>query len=314
MGQRRLLVEGQGQLVELRRLLEQELRGLLGRPGRLEVKEGPHRRGRLRPQGVALQRLLQGRAEGQGQGQGQGQGGEGVGAGHEARPPGEGRQDPHHRGHLPPLAAHQGVPDHRPVLPARRAQGRGDEDPPRAEDDVRRPAQPVRLLRARRRLRRSHRPRSQVREGGCHGHPRRHHRGQDAAHPRPPRVLGEQARPAPHGADEGGRQERLRARPPRPGPARRRRRRLAGRQEDARVRGRRRLLHVLVRPHALEGQLHEGHLRGPQGHLRLPHPGPLEADHVREASLPGVHGLPRQHQGLPLLRGRRASPRSSHPT
>merc|ERR1712118_221559 len=70
------------------------------------------------------------------------------------------------------------------------------------------------------------------------------------------------------------------------------RRRGAGNEEDARVRWGRALLHLLLRPHEDARKLHQGNLRCPQGDLRVPHAGPLEADAVRQDAVPGVLGPP----------------------
>uniref|UniRef100_A0A453GCQ3 Small ribosomal subunit protein uS5 C-terminal domain-containing protein n=1 Tax=Aegilops tauschii subsp. strangulata TaxID=200361 RepID=A0A453GCQ3_AEGTS len=78
------------------------------------------------------------------------------------------------------------------------AQGRGDEDHPRAEADARRPVHPLQGLRRRRRQQRPRRPRRQVRQGGGHGHPRRYHPRQALHRARQEGLLGEQERPAPH--------------------------------------------------------------------------------------------------------------------
>ena len=56
---------------------------------------------------------------------------------------GEWRQDHLLGRHLPPLFAHQGAWDHRPLLPSWIFEGWCPENPPRAEDDFRRSDQPL---------------------------------------------------------------------------------------------------------------------------------------------------------------------------
>merc|ERR1712100_146945 len=55
---------------------------------------------------------------------------------------------------------------------------------------------------------------------------------------------------------------------------------------------RRGLLLGFLRPHEDARKLHQGNLRCPEGDLRVPHAGPLEADAVRQDAVPGVLGPP----------------------
>jgi hypothetical protein len=133
-----------------------------------------------------------------------------VGTGDQAWPPREGEQDPLHQGDLPPLAAREGAPDHGPARVG--AQGRGDEDHARAEVDPRRSAHALQGLRRHWRQQRPHQARSQVRQGGGHGHPRHHRPHQALGRADQEALLGEQDRPAAHRALQGHRQVRLRHR------------------------------------------------------------------------------------------------------
>lgn len=73
-----------------------------------------------------------------------------------------------------------------------------------------RTAHPLQGLRRHRRLQRSRRTRSQVLQGSRHRHPWCHHRRQNLRHPRPQRILGQQARRAPHRPLQGHRKVRIR--------------------------------------------------------------------------------------------------------
>merc|ERR1711862_672666 len=128
-----------------------------------------------------------------------------------------------------------------------------------------------------------------------------HQRSEIVSDPRAPWILGKQNRLPTHGPHEGEWQVRLGPCASDPCTTRNQCCGFASVQENACICRHHGWFLLLLRPHAHEGQLHEGMLRSLAGNLRIPHSRPLEAHAVLETTFPGTHRLPcpvQAHQDL----------------
>lgn len=170
----------------------------------------------------------------------------------QARSPCQGWQDHITWGDLPPFLEDQRISDHWLLLPTQWAQGRGDENPSGAEDDISRTAQSVCLLRSSRWPERTHRVGCQVCQGSRHCNQRWHHLRQDEHGASATRLLGKSHWFATHNANEGARQMWFSALPFDPRSPRKWHRWFTSVQEDDAAVWHHWRVHLLDRSHAHE--------------------------------------------------------------